>query len=246
MVNDMPTARCTCGALIELDSFRDARSLHEFSISGLCQACQDDMFFSPSAANSNVRYPLRKGAVAALVERPGGIEVGVLPFVFVAPEARIAWQSHHVVHAGEEIRSLDPWAELFALEREIPRNQIRAVEVADVGGPQVRNALDVELIIVPDAAARRVLARLPAGGAALCVALADDVAWDVVFGEPIEFPPTFFEVGPDGLSVLGVCARLALALGPLGDEMYLTLAWLIGEHAKRFPELLWVDPDARY
>ena len=134
----------------------------------------------------------------------------MLPFLFVAPEARIAWQSHHVVHAGEEIRSLDPWAELFPLEREIPRNQVRAVEVADVGGPEVRNALDVELVIVPDAAARRVLARLPAGGAALCVALADDVAWDVVFGEPMSSRPRSSKSGPTGCRSLA-CVRVSLS-----------------------------------
>ena len=190
------------------------------------------------------RYPLRKGAVAAPVERPGGIEVGVVPFLFVAPEARIAWQSHHVVHAGAGLRPLDPWAELFPLEREIPHNQVRAVEVADAGGPEVRAALDVELVIVADAAARRVLARLPVASGALCVALADEVPWEVIFGEPLPAVPVLFAVEPEGASVLRVCALLGLALGPLGDDLYLTLGWLIGEHAGRFPELLWRRPDA--
>ena len=34
----------TCGADVELDSFKDELSLKEFHISGMCQHCQDSVF----------------------------------------------------------------------------------------------------------------------------------------------------------------------------------------------------------
>tara|TARA_Y100001949_G_C15848550_1_gene269533 strand:- start:32 stop:250 length:219 start_codon:yes stop_codon:yes gene_type:complete len=34
----------TCGADVELDSFKDKLSLKEFHISGMCQHCQDSVF----------------------------------------------------------------------------------------------------------------------------------------------------------------------------------------------------------
>jgi len=34
----------TCGADVELDSFKDNLSLKEFHISGMCQHCQDSVF----------------------------------------------------------------------------------------------------------------------------------------------------------------------------------------------------------
>jgi len=33
-----------CGKKIDVNSFRDALSLREFEISGICQVCQDDFF----------------------------------------------------------------------------------------------------------------------------------------------------------------------------------------------------------
>ena len=34
----------TCGAQIDMDSFRDELSIREYHISGMCQDCQDDVF----------------------------------------------------------------------------------------------------------------------------------------------------------------------------------------------------------
>lgn len=33
-----------CGKPVDINSFRDSLSLKEFTISGLCQSCQDDFF----------------------------------------------------------------------------------------------------------------------------------------------------------------------------------------------------------
>jgi len=33
-----------CGEMVDLEGFRDRRSLREFRISGLCQKCQDEFF----------------------------------------------------------------------------------------------------------------------------------------------------------------------------------------------------------
>jgi len=33
-----------CGEVVDVEGFRDRRSLREFQISGLCQKCQDEFF----------------------------------------------------------------------------------------------------------------------------------------------------------------------------------------------------------
>lgn len=44
-LKDIEAGRCPiCGKLIDKQEFRDALSLKEFTISGLCQKCQDGIF----------------------------------------------------------------------------------------------------------------------------------------------------------------------------------------------------------
>lgn len=44
-VENVEGKRCPfCGREIKMEDFRDPLSLKEYHISGLCQACQDEMF----------------------------------------------------------------------------------------------------------------------------------------------------------------------------------------------------------
>ena len=229
------SARCECGAVITLDAFRDEESLREFSISYLCQACQDDVYFRASASDATIRYPLRRGAIVAFADR--GPELGVLPFLFVLPEPRIAWDSHRVVHAGAAIRELDPWDEMVVLESLVPHNQVRLVRVPDISAPEVRDVLDVDLIVVVDAAAERQLRRLPFTVGAHCGVLADVAEWRAVYGDLV--PAVLMHCSrAEGPSVLAVCALLAVTLA---DDV--SLAALVRDAPGRFPELTRSGPD---
>ena len=232
--------RCVCGATVYPDGFRDRASWGEFQITGRCQSCQDVLFFSPSVADGRVRYPIRRGVLGATRERGGAVvEVGLLPFIFVAPEARIAWQVRWLLRAGSRLAPLDPWGELHVLEPVLGTHQVRLTEVDDVDGPEVRAALDVDLAIVGDAAAQPPLARLPLRSGALCLALADALPWQALYGAPLPALLVRWAGAGEGASVLGACARLAVGLEPPGPVKPLRL--LLGAHRARFPEL---DRDA--
>ena len=116
-------------------------------------------------------------------------------------------------------------------------HQVRLTEVADLSGPQVRTALDVDLIIVGNAPARAALARLPVKPGALRLALADDLPWLAFHGAPLPALLERWAGTPEGASVLGVCARLALALEPRHRSALEPLRLLVGAHRARFPEL---------
>ena len=229
------------------DSFRDRAAWRDFCITGLCQACQDDVYLRASDSDSRARHPIRRGVLAAAVERDGAaVELGVLPFLCVIPEGRIAWEARHLLRAGAALAPLDPWAELRVLKSMLKTHQVRLTEVDDVCAPEVRAALDVDVAIVRDAAARVRLARLAPGAPALAVALADDLPWRALAGAPL--PALLARWGGEtesGASVLRACALLALALEPPGERALDPLRLLLGAHRTRFPELAPAPPERR-
>ena len=153
--------RCGCGAAVHPDSFRDRLSWRELHITGRCQACQDRLFFAASAHDAHRLYPVRRGVIAATVTREGAVvELGLLPFLFIAPEARIAFEPRYLLRAGAALAPLDPFDALRPVRSALGTHQVRLVEVADVHAPEVRDALDVDLAVAGDAAARAALAGL--------------------------------------------------------------------------------------
>ena len=239
--------RCGCGALVSPDSFRDRASWRDFRITGLCQSCQDDVYLRASDADPRGRHPIRRGVLAATVERDGVVvELGVLPFLCVIPEGRIAWEARFVLRAGASLAPLDPWDELRVLRPVLKTHQVRLTEVDDVCGPEVRAALDVDVAVVRDAAARVRLARLALGASALGVALADDLPWRALAGAPLPaLLARWSGEAESGASVLRACALLALALEPPGERALDPLRLLLGAHRSRFPELARVPPETR-
>ena len=97
--------RCACGAVVYPDSFRDRASYREAMLHHLqCQECQDRLFFALSE-DGTLRYPIRRGVIVA-PERSNGVvcEIGLLPFIFVAPESgRMVWEAQHLLRAGPNL-----------------------------------------------------------------------------------------------------------------------------------------------
>ena len=237
-------SKCSCGAAVADGDFRDRASYREFHASGLCQACQDDLFFRASQPDGRRRYPIRRGVLAAPLERGGSVvELGVLPFLFVAPEARVAWEARFVLRAGAPRAPGALSVELAPMQPMLEHHQVRLTEVDDVAGAQVRAALDVDLAIVRDAAARAALARLPLGADALCLALADDLPWQRLYGATLPRPPS--PGVARGVSVLGACAALAVALKGRAASRFEPLRRLLGKRRECFPELGWAESNAR-
>lgn len=237
-------AHCPCGAAVVNGGFRDRASYREFHTSGLCQACQDAIFFQTSHLDGRSRYPMRRGVLAAPLERDGSVvELAVLPFLCIAPEARVAWEARFVLHAGMSRAPLELTDELAPMQPMLEHHQLRLTEVDDVAGAQVRAALDVDLAIVRDAPARDALARLPLGPEALCLALANDLPWRKLFGDTLPGPPS--PGAAWGISVLGACAELAVALEGRSRPRFEPLRRLLRTRRDRFPELGWASPDTR-
>ena len=238
--------RCGCGTVVFPASFRDRVSWREFHRTRLCQSCQDDLFFRASRPDARWRYPIRRAVVAAPVERDGAVvELGVLPFICVLPEARVEWEARFLLRAGPRRGALELFDELFALSPALETHQVRLTQLDDVCAPEVRAALDVDLVIVRDAAARDSLARLALGEASLCLALADDLPWRRLFGAPLPPPPSASPGTDGGASVLRACALLASALTGPPAGRFEPLRRLVRPHRGHFPELDWESCDAR-
>lgn len=235
--------RCSCGAEVTAYSYRDSLSWRDHQITGLCQNCQDDIYFRPSISDASLRFPLRRGLLAAPVQRECGLELGVLPFIFVAPEARVAWEPRFLLRAGPELEPLDPWTELALMRPALEDHQVRLTEVADLAAPEVRTAFDVDLIVVLDEAASLALDRASVPTEALRVVLDADLPWEALYGAPLPSLLHSWAGGVAESSVLRTCALLGLALEPMGAGMFFGLGYLIAPYRDRFPELAWSVPD---
>ena len=184
--------------------------------------------------------------LAATVTRDGAVvELGLLPFLFIAPETRIAFEPRFLLRAGAALAPLDPWDELLPLKSALETHQVRLTEVEGLDASQVREALDVDLAVVHDAATRAALAGLALAPRARIATLADDVPWRAFVG--ITLPELLWPWtrGVEPGSVLRACALLALVLRPPGAGASPPLRWLIRAHRARFPELECPLPDPR-
>ena len=237
------TGRCSCGAEVTAASFRDSLSWRDFQITNLCQLCQDLLYFSCLESDSSQRFPLRRGVLAAPIQRESGLELGLLPFIFVAPEARVAWEPRFLLRAGALLEPLDPWAELSLMRPALEDHQVRLTEVADLRAPEVRTALDVDLIVLMDEVAALSLGRVPVETEALHVVLDRDLPWEALYGAPLPSLLDSWAGGIEGSSVLRTCALLGLALEPMGAGSFFGLGYLLAPHQDRFPELVSNVPD---
>lgn len=228
---------CRCGATVTPESFRDHQSWRNHAHTQLCQSCLDDAYFRASATDPSVRFPLRRGVLAAPIQRECGLEIGLLPFVFIAPEARVAWEARSLIRAGAAIDKLDPWRELVPLHPALENHQVRLSQFDGLGVPEVRTAFDVDLVVVFDEAASLALDRLPFPVRSLRVVLEYDLPWVSLYGSPLPALLDAWCGGVVGSSVLRICALLGVALEPMGAGSFVPLAYIIGSNPHRFPEL---------
>ena len=234
-----PSGRCgLCAAPVVPDGFRDRDAYLDFHVTGLCQACQDEQYFRPAVADGRVRYPIRRGVLAAPAVCDGTVvELALLPFLCIVPEARVEWEPRWLLRAGARLAPLDPWDALAPAEPVLRTHQVRLTEVDDLAGPEVRAGLDVDLAVVLDAPARDALAQLPLKDSALCLALADDPHWEARVGAPLEGFLAYWLREP--VSVVRTCGLLLLALAePTGRDRTRPGALRpLLQHPERFPEL---------
>ena len=207
--------RCICGACIRVDSFRDERSYQEFYRRALCQTCLDRTCFAASERDPATLFPLHRGAlVASKPERNAVTELGILPFLFVVPEPRVAWEARFLVRVGTDLHALDPFDEFRPMQQVLEGHQIRLHEVESLSDAScVREHLaELDLLIglhPSDIASACSLCSLPAEVSS--VALSDgQFPWRTCTLLPLERWWPFPTKDP---SVLRTCALMGRALG---------------------------------
>lgn len=216
-----PLGRCVCGAPVHEDLFRDQASFTEFHYSGLCQECQDRIFFALGGAGIH-DWPVRTGVLVAHGGPSGRIdEVAVLPFVFLAETGRVAWETRFVVRIGRgplssvDLRELEPMADM------LEGHLFRLTEVYPFDHPELAEWLgEVDVLIALDGVSLEAIAGTSlALDADLAVALADVVPWAELYGHPLVPFGAFvsaLEIDPAPTpepSVLRRCALLGAVLG---------------------------------
>ena len=211
-----------CGAAVRADAFRDLASRREYTLLRLCQRCQDRVYLAEPRRRPGPKLALHDAAVVAPVTEAGALrELAVLPFVFVAAEARIAWEPRFLVRAGPRAAPLDPYVELTPMRAAWRAHQIRVVEVRGLDHPRLRARLSgAALVVGLDAAALRAVetaCALPPG--APLAGLAEGVAWRSAYRHPLQPFARFVRHfgldpgGPPGApSVLRLAALIAAAM----------------------------------
>ena len=208
--------RCMCGAVLHVDSFRNDESHRAFFTTGLCQRCSDDSSFVASKCEPGRRFDLWRGAlVANRREGDGDPELGILPFLFLVEELRIAWEARFIVRMGSNLEPLDTFDELLPMKDYLAGHQIRVHEgsALDADSGPGKHLANLVLLIALDRTGLEVAEGsgvLPLGVSG--VSLADSISWRREYGRPLlpvgRWWP--FDVGPP--SVLRICALMGFVL----------------------------------
>ena len=250
-----------CAQPVRADSFCDALSQRECTITAVCQRCQDRCFLGGSDRDPPISAPVRDGIVVGVVLEGASLcEVALLPFQFVARWGCIEWEPRHIVRVGDRLTRLDPWVELGAMRDAWAEHYLRILTLVSFSDPLLSVRLSTsELVVGLDRAClevighsissltQRPLADLPA-----------DVPWRDAFGVPLLPLHAFLRAhGLDGAVGTGAaCAGSALpqcALVARLFELRATAATdggctafelLLQSHAGRFEPSLPGDSDA--
>ncbi len=215
---------CTwCGATVLPSDFRDLASAKEYHIVGACQRCQDVLYLAEPQHRPGPKLVLRDGVVVATALEGGVLaELAVLPFIFVAAEARIAWEPRFLLRAGLGLAPLDRFEELTPMRGPWAKHQLRVAEVCAVDHPRVRATLaGAALVVGLDRAALdavRAGCRVPPE--VPLAPLADTVPWRALYHHPLLPFERFvrsFHLDPEGTpgarpSVLRLAALIAATL----------------------------------
>ena len=235
--------RCTCGAVVSADSFRDRISYREHARSGWCQACQDDYFFRASR-DARQRYPIRRGVLAAPAVHDGAVvELALLPFHLHRP--RGPGRVGGAIPAPRGRRARAARARLMSSARcslRSPPTRCGSPRSTMCAAPR---CVPPSTRTSPSCATPRRAMRSPGSRSRtrrICLALVDDLPWRALFGETL--PPPCASPGAGGVSVLRACAGIAVALAGRPRGTFEPLRRLLRAHRRRFPELDGASSDA--
>ena len=174
-----------CARPVRVDSFRDALSQREFTITAACQRCQDAMFLGGSDCDPPISGSVRHGVVVgAVLEGASAREVAVLPFQFVVRRGRIEWEPRHIVRVGAGFDPVDPWVELGAMRVAWTGRYLRILNLALISDPLLSVRLSTsDFVIGLDPACVAVIRHLfPSATQRPLADLSVDVPWRDAFG----------------------------------------------------------------
>ena len=151
------------------------------------------------------------------------------------------WRGRRVISFARapDLGPLDVSEALEPMRDLLVGHQVRLREVSDVGDPQVRAALDVDVLVVLDSASDAALDCMPFAVPAPRGVLAALIHWTVFYSSAV-LAPWIADSTSD--SVIRTCALAGLALHP--GAVVPPLGYLIAAHRERFPELSSSPPDA--
>ena len=241
--------RCSCGALVREDSFRNECSLAEWHLSGFCQRCQDQFFLAVDQEGDAKVHPVQFGVLAA--NRSSGrelIEIGLLPFLCIPALHVLVWEARYALRIGRVIPNalpteLDPMAQLLA------GYHVRVTSIYELSDSRlVEWFSDLELLIALDCRSLAdIVDACPALRGGLGVSISDAIPWTSMTGRPrISFGRFVcagrLDSGNSGdwppPSALRLGARMAATLSleedsPSADKR--TALWYLLEYVKGSP-----------
>ena len=222
---------CRCADVLAETDFRDAESLCEAGISGLCQYCQDVMWTAITDGQDGAppsHFFLRRGLVFAhSVEQR---ESALIPFVFGAPGRPVGWDFCSMVRVGRSCASVDPAAALSSLKSYTLSHRLGVASVDTPAHPLLDWLRDAALVVGFQSDA---MARFVDACPALRASAPELHRLTVVEGDranPIDVPSLILRhemdsgydpsAGPP--QALRLCAWVACALHiPVGDRLLL-------------------------
>ena len=219
------------------------------SLPPMCRDCTERRAFRSSRADSDWQLPLRRGTVVVPLLRDRRLaEICLLPFVFVVPEPRIAWEPCSILRIGPRLDRIEPAVALRPLVALLSGRRIRVRESGTFYDPVVRGYFrEFDLVVGLDRAAFDALASvwsLPDTDA--LASLADEVPWRDVYGRALHPLQSWWSGHPQAPSALHTCALVAHVLSMpapgAGGDGRRAFDCLLARRTAVFEESSWKPP----
>ena len=206
--------------------------------------------FRSSRVDPDWQLPLRRGAVVAPFVRDAQlVEICLLPFVFVVPEPRMAWEPRSILRIGPCLDRVDQDAALLPVVSLLSGCSVQVRESRTFYDPLVRRAFrEFDLVIGLD---RRsldaVAAVLPLPAADSLASLEDDVPWRAAYGRTLRPLESWWPGGTQArCCALRNCALIAFVLSKCASCAdhcgSLPLDYLLASRAALYEESSWKPP----
>ena len=242
---------CGCGALAHGgavcgQSLGCGRAPHP-----LCWDCRERTAFRLSRADPDWQLPLRRGTVIVPLVRDTRLaEICLLPFVFVVPEPRIAWEPCSILRIGPCLDRVEPTVALRPLVPLLSGRRVRVRESGTFYDPVVRRYFrEFDLVVGLDRGSFDAVApvwSLPDTDS--LASLADEVPWRDVYGRALHPLRSWWSGDPHAPSALQTCALVAHVLSKPargdGEDDRCALDYLLARRSAVFEESSWAPPIA--